>query len=195
MLAHIYIPQILGSIRFGNTRVIEITTAVSCHILFQRIYNGCPSDIHQILTQPLFDVRGHPDVVQREELDLLRALLLPAVIRVPGGLLVHCHHAFGSPGRARVTYRSVSPYSPKFGQSDRGGAVSSMARMKQVRKQGSRATALVDGRNVVSHENERRKAGVRKTRSVTHVWAVSKEEFGGYGDQGTGSSYLIPGIV
>jgi hypothetical protein len=50
MLAHIYIPQILGSIRFGNTRVIEITTAVSCHILFQRIYKGCPSDIHQILT-------------------------------------------------------------------------------------------------------------------------------------------------
>jgi hypothetical protein len=28
---------------------------------------------------------------------------------------------------------------------------------------------------------------------VTHVWAVSKEEFGGYGDQGKGSSYLIPG--
>jgi hypothetical protein len=71
--------------------------------------------------------------------------------------------------------------------------VSSMARMKQVRKQGSRATALVDGRNVASHENERRKAGVRKKRSVTHVWALSKEEFGGYGDQGTGSSYLIPG--
>jgi hypothetical protein len=71
--------------------------------------------------------------------------------------------------------------------------VSSMARMKQVRKQGSRATALVDGRNVASHENKRRKVGVRKNRSVTHVWAVSKEEFGGYGDQGTGRSYLIPG--
>jgi hypothetical protein len=28
---------------------------------------------------------------------------------------------------------------------------------------------------------------------VTHVWTLSKEEFGGYGDQGTGSAYLIPG--
>jgi hypothetical protein len=71
--------------------------------------------------------------------------------------------------------------------------VSSMARMKQVRTQGFRGTALVGGGIVSSKENERRRAGVWKNRSVTHVWALSKKEFGGYGDQGTGSSYLIPG--
>jgi hypothetical protein len=30
-------------------------------------------------------------------------------------------------------------------------------------------------------------------RSVTHMWAVSKEGFEGYGDQETGSTYMIPG--
>jgi hypothetical protein len=71
--------------------------------------------------------------------------------------------------------------------------VSSMARMKQVRTQGFGGTALVGGRIAASKENERRRAGVWKNRSVTHVWALSKEKFGGYGDQGTGSAYLIPG--
>jgi hypothetical protein len=119
--------------------------------------------MHQILSQPLFDVRGHSGVVQRKALDLLKTLLLPVVIRVPGGSLVHCHHTLGFLGRVRVPYRSVSPYSPKFEQSDRGGAVSSMARMKQVRTQGSRGTALVGGRIVASKENERRRAGVWKS--------------------------------
>jgi hypothetical protein len=70
--------------------------------------------------------------------------------------------------------------------------VSSIARMKQVRTQGFRGTASVGGRIAVSKENERRKAGVWKNRSVTHVWALSKEEFGGYRDKGAGSAYLIP---